>query len=425
MKKALLFAILALSINAFAQIKRPTPDTQYRLSDSKENFKRRMEDGGWKTSGRYSGRSLGQAIKYQTLKQLSLIPIIDSAYRWEWDTISIGWKIKSKFINIVYDAYNNLISYTGQSWNGSIWENSLQSTSTYDASNNQTSELGQYWNGSAWENSAQYTYTYDANNNPASYIGQSWNGSAWENYFQYIWTYDANNNRASELGQNWNGTAWENSSQITYTYNANNNQTGYLSQFWTGSEWWDVSQGTNTYDANNNLTIELEKSWSGIDWENYWLYTYTYDANNNRTKELQQSWNGSTWENYSQDIYSYDANNFMMSDSYKYWNYNGTEISSGDSTYYYFHGGGTGINVMIVGGITVYPNPSRGKITISSNSSVSSIEIYNLLGERIYTNLKCKQQTSREIDLTNFPEGIYFVKIYNGMKSHSKKIVIL
>ena len=48
------------------------------------------------------------------------------------------------------------------------------------------------------------------------------------------------------------------------------------------------------------------------------------------------------------------------------------------------------------GNITVYPNPSSGKFTISSNNIISSIEIYNLLGEQIYSDFTNNRQTSKE-----------------------------
>ncbi|MFH2143685.1 MAG: LamG-like jellyroll fold domain-containing protein [Bacteroidota bacterium] len=70
--------------------------------------------------------------------------------------------------------------------------------------------------------------------------------------------------------------------------------------------------------------------------------------------------------------------------------------------------------------ISVYPNPTFCKITVSGKS-INKIEINNFLGENIYTILS--QQNSNEIDLSNFPKGIYFVKIYEGDKFHIEKIV--
>jgi hypothetical protein len=261
MKKALLFAILAISITAFAQTKHPLPiskgDIQDRLKDGgclPAGQAGRMEDaclpvrpGIWRTSDIRSERKFEQALRHQTLQQRDLIQIFDSIYFWQWDTLSIGLKIYYKNINMAYDASNNLTRYTGQSWNGSIWVNNWQCTSTYDANNNQTSFIGQGWNGSDWANQNQYIYTYDANNNQTSELWQYWNSISWVDDGQLLFTYDANNNRTSELYQQWNDSVWKNVYQYVYTYDPNNNQTSDLRQNWNGTAWENDWQHINTY----------------------------------------------------------------------------------------------------------------------------------------------------------------------------------
>jgi Secretion system C-terminal sorting domain len=77
------------------------------------------------------------------------------------------------------------------------------------------------------------------------------------------------------------------------------------------------------------------------------------------------------------------------------------------------------------GEITIFPNPSNGKIQIKGLAAdVQSLEIYNLVGEKIAAFTNIKQQIANEIDLTGSAPGIYFVKIYNGEKIYSKKFVI-
>ena len=75
--------------------------------------------------------------------------------------------------------------------------------------------------------------------------------------------------------------------------------------------------------------------------------------------------------------------------------------------------------------IVVYPNPTTGTIAVSNSGGfINSIEIYNLLGELIYTVPNFKQQISNKIDLSEFSKGIYFIKIYDEEKTHTGKIVI-
>ena len=335
------------------------------------------------------------------LKAKSLIALMDSVYGWQWDTVPNGWAINPswKDINIVYDANNNLTSGLEQNWNGSAWVNSWQGTLTYDANNNLTSELYQNWNGTTWVNSWQHTYTYDANNNQTSYLYQTWNGSAWVNSWQHTYTYDANNNLTSGLGQNWNGTAWVNSGQSTYTYDANNNLTSGLGQNWNGT---------------------------GTTWVNSWQHTYTYDANNNQTSELYQTWNGSAWVNSRQSTYTYDANNFIQSEAYKYWNNTGTNITSGDSMYYYFHIV-AGINELMANGesIDIYPNPASTSFEITTNNKqiIQEVKLYSIEGKLL------KQQTFLEnkakINTSQLPQGMYIIEVKTKKEQVYKKLLIL
>jgi len=78
--------------------------------------------------------------------------------------------------------------------------------------------------------------------------------------------------------------------------------------------------------------------------------------------------------------------------------------------------------------ISVYPNPSSGIITINIDKineqmSDRKIEIYNAIGEKVYI-AKLEQQTSIEVDLSNFYKGIYFVKLDNGTEIYNTKIIV-
>ena len=319
------------------------------------------------------GKHTTSLFAHQTVyEQQTIIPIYDSIYFWQWDTLANGWLTQpySKIINIIYDANNNMTSF-----------------------------LSQGWNGSAWVNYYQYTFTYDANNNQTSELSQEWNGSAWVNYWQYTYTYDANNNMTSELDQTWNGSAWVNSYQEIYTY-----------------------------DANNNNTYTLEQQWNGNAWVNYSQETYTYDANNNMTSELEQEWDGSTWENSWQGTYTYDANNIGTSEAYKDWNSTGTAITWGDSTYYYFHTV-EGINDLLTQQekSIIEPNPFSTQATIqiynSSHRNNLQFTLYDVLGREVLQLSIVNNQTT--IQRGNLKNGIYFYKLSSNQQPiDNGKVVI-
>jgi len=65
------------------------------------------------------------------------------------------------------------------------------------------------------------------------------------------------------------------------------------------------------------------------------------------------------------------------------------------------------------GNITVYPNPSNGVFTIKSAISGQwSVDVYNLLGEKVYTQSNIQNQTFN-IDLGSQSNGIYFYRVTN------------
>ena len=72
--------------------------------------------------------------------------------------------------------------------------------------------------------------------------------------------------------------------------------------------------------------------------------------------------------------------------------------------------------------INIYPNPSNGIFTIYSEKEITAIEIYNSLGELVFSSEP--QTTYYELDLRSKSKGIYFVKVLADDKMYSQKIII-
>ncbi len=71
--------------------------------------------------------------------------------------------------------------------------------------------------------------------------------------------------------------------------------------------------------------------------------------------------------------------------------------------------------------LITYPNPVKGIYSISNNENITKIEIYNLLGQLISSNIYDKKNL--EIDFTTLTSGLYFAKIYVEDKSAIIKII--
>jgi hypothetical protein len=81
----------------------------------------------------------------------------------------------------------------------------------------------------------------------------------------------------------------------------------------------------------------------------------------------------------------------------------------------------TGVNELINNDrVTIFPNPARNWITIQNTSNnIKVINVYNDLSERILST------NQKEIDVSDFNDGIYFVQVNTTQGSWMKKIIIL
>jgi uncharacterized repeat protein (TIGR01451 family) len=66
--------------------------------------------------------------------------------------------------------------------------------------------------------------------------------------------------------------------------------------------------------------------------------------------------------------------------------------------------------------IKIYPNPTKGMFSVLAED-IESIEVLNLQGKLI---IRCKES---EIDLSNKPSGIYFVKVTTGEQTVIRKLI--
>jgi hypothetical protein len=61
--------------------------------------------------------------------------------------------------------------------------------------------------------------------------------------------------------------------------------------------------------------------------------------------------------------------------------------------------------------ITHYPNPTEGVFYIKNAPKNSTIEVYNIIGERVFNGTVKKED--EEIDVTSRPTGMYILKVHS------------
>lgn len=85
------------------------------------------------------------------------------------------------------------------------------------------------------------------------------------------------------------------------------------------------------------------------------------------------------------------------------------------------------INTAQYAGFSMYPNPSNGIFTVNFNNSHNNkirIDIYNMLGEIVFSDSNIEPQPSFEIDLSSIPKGLYFINLNDGQKNYAEKMMI-
>ena len=73
----------------------------------------------------------------------------------------------------------------------------------------------------------------------------------------------------------------------------------------------------------------------------------------------------------------------------------------------------------------IYPNPSKGALTIDFNEAKFpelKIELINVLGKQIYTNILTAAH--KNLNLENLQKGLYFAILFDGKTSLTKKIIL-
>lgn len=74
--------------------------------------------------------------------------------------------------------------------------------------------------------------------------------------------------------------------------------------------------------------------------------------------------------------------------------------------------------------LEVYPNPTHGQLTIDSQSAKGKIELYTVLGEKVYSVPIPGFSTTNKVDLGFLPSGLYFLTIKNENAVVTRKIQI-
>lgn len=72
---------------------------------------------------------------------------------------------------------------------------------------------------------------------------------------------------------------------------------------------------------------------------------------------------------------------------------------------------------------TVYPNPVRDLLNFSHTGNISSVEVFNLLGQKMLTKSLALDATQGQLDLSGLSNGSYLVKVTSGGETKTIKVL--
>ena len=85
-------------------------------------------------------------------------------------------------------------------------------------------------------------------------------------------------------------------------------------------------------------------------------------------------------------------------------------------------GGSTENTIETATEMSIYPNPTSGMLNVISNEEIDSVEIFNSVGTAVFSSqVACN---SSEIDMSNLPNGMYFVRVYTANGIETVKVVL-
>jgi len=75
----------------------------------------------------------------------------------------------------------------------------------------------------------------------------------------------------------------------------------------------------------------------------------------------------------------------------------------------------------VFNGFSIYPNPTNSYLYLKAKNTITSIEIYNLLGQQMLSTTP--NTLSEELDMSQFNSGMYLVKVKIGEQIATYKVV--
>ncbi|KGL63903.1 hypothetical protein PHEL85_0945 [Polaribacter sp. Hel1_85] len=349
------------------------------------------------------------------------------------------WKTVHRDV-YTYDAAGNLISDSFLRRNDADtgWENMELFTYTYDSNNNLIEEVLGSWDSNlaipAYVDNIKTVYSYNSNHEMIEFIEYFWLNNDWSNSFKFTISYTDEGKISEGYSYNWVGSDWVLSDRTILTYNENGYIYNLMNDNWDGNNWVQNEATEFTLYANNKIILEFVKAWNGTEYLDNSKTEYQYDGNGNQISEDVYYVNNGVFEFGYGETFAFDTNFLMSSFTHPFNQTTGLDYvltgfpfvnkllsssnNSGNGIITYNYGEATAdVDSNEVIEVKAYPNPTND-IVIMETSELEKVDVYNILGKKLFS------VNHKQIDLTNFSNGVYLFKVYtNDGRVANRKII--
>jgi len=373
----------------------------------------------------------------------------------DWDSETQKWVNEMKVIQS-YDNEGTLMQVSYKDWDEAsfAWVNS--SNHLYSWEGNDQTIIIQNWNSETnnWEDDVKYLFQYQPIEGSTAIAANRFNllnkslvmgptdakgggyglllllfkmfsmdplTGQWANLYQVLYSYNTINLLILMISQNFvNPESSSSSHNITVNTKSGNSS--------VEGEWQNTGQTFFVYDNNENLTQEKNQNWDkdAEDWVDISQCDYVYNTNNDNTESYCKNWISCTneWINNSRSYDFFDEEKGFRTWEYNQW-WNTVEnvwVNSYRTDYFWSSFVPVGVNINELPGISVYPNPTNGKIMINGDflEKEATVKIYSITGKLMKLEVI---NSPKEMDINNLANGVYFVTVFSEMGTFRKKIV--
>lgn len=379
MRKLLLITMVMLSLQGFSQ--------KYRISSF-------YAEDGWQTwDYKYSDATGTRLLNISEIDLLTKMEIEDSLFYDDKGNIT-----KLSTWQKIYDTIDNEVYEE--------WINACYVEYTYNEQNLRATRKN-YNNFGSWELGGIYTYYYDEDGKMTSWT-MAFLGL--DEYQKGIIEYNEEGLKESETIQQYSKETYylENSFLIECSYDDNGNLAREVESYWAEGEWVPQLIRSKEYDEYNNCIIE-EVSTAGGNIQERTIYTYDPSISIENVYHYENP----------EDDYPMLPQMKSMVKSYEYY----AENDSGELAYvtdfifdYEVYDADAVEEVTF--SASIYPNPAQDFVMIESEANY--VEVVDVYGRVVYAT---EMTDMLKVDMSNYPTGVYFVRLHNDGEMSVQKIM--